>query len=287
MQSLADGPSWLDPDKTLAVMTLRHRHTPTQVCRANFDCNAQTKYYRGRYTRAFKEATIELSNNQANEEMRGERGYGAQAIAEKVITSMLSSPNDHKLSATSLQRAIESKRAGQSPSKLGRPERIPFQLVAALAKQSAMTQVASEGEASGKKIKALTEGLVTGTKWESVFSTEYCWTRTRSQHPEILNPVRAKINEDRQVEWLTYKNINNWTAAAKKFLIAIGMAKDEPGIIREYLALYSIEQQQLILVVFCYISFTRRRGAIRYISDPPRRSQLIRHDGRDTSSVQH
>jgi hypothetical protein len=269
MQALADGPSWLDPDKTLAAMTLRHRRTPAQVCRANFDCNAKTKYYRGRYTRAFKEATIELSNNQANKEMRGKRGYGEQAIAEKVNTSMLSSPNDHKLSATSLQRAIESKRAGQSPSKLGRPERIPFQLVAALAKQSAMMQVASEGEASGKKIKALTEGLVTGTKWESAFSTEYCWRRTRSQYPEILNPVRAKINEDRRVEWLTYKNIIDWTAAAKKFLIAIGMAKDEPGIIRGYLALYSIEQQQLILVVFRYISFTRRRGAIRYISDPP------------------
>ncbi len=40
--------------------------------------------------------------------MRGKRGYGAQAIAEKVNTSMLSSPNDHKLSATSLQPAIES-----------------------------------------------------------------------------------------------------------------------------------------------------------------------------------
>ena len=95
------------------------------------------------------------------------------------------------------------------PSKLGLPERIPFQLVAALAKQSAMMQVASEGEASGKKIKALTEGLITGTKWESVFSTtKYCWKRTRSQHPKILNPVREKINEDRRVEWLTYKNIN-------------------------------------------------------------------------------
>ena len=45
MQALADGPSWLDPDKTLAAMTLRHRRTPTQVCRANFDCNAKKKYY--------------------------------------------------------------------------------------------------------------------------------------------------------------------------------------------------------------------------------------------------
>ena len=70
-------------------------------------------------------------------------------------------------------------------------------------------------------------------------------------------------------------------------LIAIGMAKDEPGIILEYLALYSIEQQQLILVVFRYILFTRRQGGIRYISDPPRQSQLVRHDGRDPSSDQH
>jgi hypothetical protein len=132
MQSLADGPSWLDLDKTLGAMTLHHQCTPTQMCRANFNCNTQINYYRGQYTRTFNEATVELSNNQANEEMRGKRGYGAQAIAEKVNTSMLSSPNDHKLSATSLQRAIESKWAGQSPSKLGLPERIPFQLVAAL-----------------------------------------------------------------------------------------------------------------------------------------------------------
>ena len=61
------------------------------------------------------------------------------------------------------------------------------------------------------------------------------------------------------------------------------MAKDKPGIIREYLALYSTEQQQLLLVVFCYISFTCRQGAIRYISDPTRQSQLVRHDGQDPS----
>ena len=145
MQALADGLSWLDLDETLAAMTLCHRRTPTQVCRANFDCNAQIKYYRGQYTRAFKEAMIELSNNQANEEMRGKHEYGAHAIAERVNTSMLSSPNNHKLSAKSLQQAIESKQASQLPSKLGRPKRIAFQLVATLAKQLAMMQVASEG----------------------------------------------------------------------------------------------------------------------------------------------
>ncbi len=54
MQSLADGPSWFDPDKTLAAMTLCHRRTPTQVCRANFDDNAKKSYYRGRYKCALR-----------------------------------------------------------------------------------------------------------------------------------------------------------------------------------------------------------------------------------------
>jgi len=48
-----------------------------------------------------------------------------------------------------------------------------------------------------------------------------------------MNPVRAKHNDDRQVDWLTYKNVLEWNARAKKFLVDIGMAKDEPGTIRE------------------------------------------------------
>jgi hypothetical protein len=103
-----------------------------------------------------------------------------------------------------------------------------------LAQQSAMMQVAGEGEASSIKIKCLTEGLVSQTKWEGVFNTPYCWRKTRGLHPEIMNQVRAKINEDRCVEWLRYKNIWDWLAHTKDFLILIGMVKDEPGIIREY-----------------------------------------------------
>jgi len=96
-----------------------------------------------------------------------------------------------------------------------------------------MLQTSGEGEASGAGMKCLTEGLVAGTKWENEFSTDYVWRKTRRDHPEILIPVYAKNNEDRRVEWLSYKNIIDWTARAKQFLISIGMAKDEPGMIRE------------------------------------------------------
>ena len=80
---------------------------------------------------------------------------------------------------------------------------------------------------------SLTAGLVAGTAWENKFNLDYCWRRTRAKNPAILNPVKAKNNEDRRVEWLTYKNIMDWTACAKQFLVDIKMAKDEPGIIRE------------------------------------------------------
>ena len=71
---------------------------------------------------------------------------------------------------------------------------------------------ANEGEASSVKMKALTEGLVVNTKWQNVFSTEYCWRKTRTNHPEILNRVKAKVNKDCRVEWLSFKNIMEWTA---------------------------------------------------------------------------
>ncbi len=135
--------------------------------------------------------------------------------------------------ATTLREAVAFDRVGLSPVKHGRPEKIPSKFCATLSKQSAMMQFANEGEASSVKMKALTEGLVANTKWQNMFSTEYCWRKTQKNHPEILNPVKAKVKEDRRVEWLSYKNILEWTARAKEFLITIGMAKDEPGIIRE------------------------------------------------------
>ena len=94
-----------------------------------------------------------------------------------------------------------------------------------------MMQVCAEGEASAPKMKATASALIAGTNHN--FSVDYAWRKTRMRHPEILNPVKAKNHEDRRVEWLTYKNIIEWNARAKKFLIDVGMAKDCPGMIRK------------------------------------------------------
>ena len=53
------------------------------------------------------------------------------------------------------------------------------------------------------------------------------------EHPAILNPVQAKRHEDRRVDWLTYKNINTCTDAAKEYLVGISMLGNKPGTICE------------------------------------------------------
>jgi hypothetical protein len=144
---------------------------------------------------------------------------------------MLSSPSDCKIKPTALCDDVVSSSAGLSPAKGGCPEKIPLALCTSLATQSAMMQVSGEGEASSVRIRALPNGFVLQTKWEGTFNTEYCWRKARRNHLEILNPAQGKKNKDRHLEWLSYKNIMDWMARAKLFLIDFGMAKDEPGLI--------------------------------------------------------
>ncbi len=135
---------------------------------------------------------------------------------------------------TTVYEAIEASCIGVSPHKHGRPSIIPDSLHTALATHSSMLQISGEGEASSGKMKTLTAGLIAGTEWENKFNIEYCLRRTCVKNPAIiLNPVKAKNNEDRCVDWLTYTNIISWTARAKDFLVSIKVAKDEPGEVHD------------------------------------------------------
>ena len=154
------------------------KKTPSQVCRDNFNSNAKRLYYGDRYSNTFKKTTIKLSDSLNNDSMRGKHGQGARAISATFNESMLSSPSDRKIKATTLREAVAFDRVGFSPVKQGRPEKIPSKLCAALSKQLAMMHFANEGKALSVKMKALTEGLVSNMKWQNMFSTEYCWRKT-------------------------------------------------------------------------------------------------------------
>ena len=101
-------------------------------------------------------------------------------------------------------------------------------------------QVSGEGEMSSLKMRTLATAMTLGTPHEGKLTDDHIWKMCRHRHPEYIKPAQAVDNEDRRVDWLTYNNIIKWMKRAKKFLLDIGMAKDEPGIIRKWLWLYCI-----------------------------------------------
>ena len=214
-------------------MIVRKKRDRSTLNRDNFSAKANKTYYGDRYKAAHKEATTMLQANRNDPNKWGKRGFGATSVVADVNERMLSSPNDRKLTKTAVSEAVDAKKAGVSPAKRGRPCKIPSPLPRGLAQHAIMLQTLGDGEATGALIKCTADAIVTGTAWENKINTEYLWRKTRREYPEILMPHSAKNNEDRRVDWLSYGNILAWTARAKEFLISIGMAKDEPGIIRK------------------------------------------------------
>ncbi len=95
-------------------------------------------------------------------------------------------------------------------------------------------QVSGDGEASSSIMRQVASAVLVGMEHNGKINVGYLWRKTRQHHPEIMNPVRAKNHENHRVDWLTYKNLIDWNKRAKQFLIEIGMADDQPGIICEY-----------------------------------------------------
>ena len=209
-------PLWMDTDKTIE------------------------HYYQTRYKQAFKAATLKYQQEGSKDNFQGKKGTGIRAIVNKANNEMLASPNDMKLTRAAVHAAILRGEFGVSPPKRGRKPVVNPTLTFALATHSTMMQVSGEGEASAIKMKAVASALMSGTTHEGSVSIDYLWRKTRLSHPEIMNPVKAKNHEDRRVDWLTYKNIFDWNLRAKQFLVDLGMANDEPGMIRMLLGEVSV-----------------------------------------------
>ena len=215
-------------------MSTRSKRTSSQMCVDNFNTNCKKLQRLDQYKAAFKTATIEINGNAADPSKVGKGGYGVRAVIKRINDKMLCSPSDCKLSKTAVNREVfEKGQFGKSPPKWGAKESIPSVLPYALAMQSAMMQVSGDGEASALNMKATAQALISRTPHDNKVNVDYVWRRARKDYPEILNPVRAKSNEDRRIDWLTFKNIHDWNARAKSVLVKMGMASNEPGKIRK------------------------------------------------------
>ena len=193
--------------------------------------NKCLKVYRdAKYKEAMKLATKDWAASIGGT-TKGKRGSGLCAICAKYNSEQLSSPNDKKLSKSSVARHVDNGIIGMSPPVMGRPRVTPTAMTDAMSLHASMIQVSGQGEASRLKMVGVAEALTVGIGKK--VDPDYLWRRTRHDHPETNLPVGAIDDEDRCVDWLTYKNLNDWTDAAKRELIALGMVKDEPGYISE------------------------------------------------------
>ena len=227
---LANFPSWMNPDLARHSMTRRPRKNLPQAHLSRLVKKMDKTYYSDRYKNAFKAATLSANIPDCD---KGKRGNGVDSICTRVNQEMLSSPSDRKLARSTLHRAIQAGEFGISPKKLGRRSKLPTEFTQALAVHSVMMQVSGEGEMSSLKMRTLATAMTLGTPHEGKMTNEHIWKMCRHRHPEYIKPAHAVDNEDRRVDWLTYNNIMMWMKRAKKFVLDIGMAKDEPGIIRK------------------------------------------------------
>ena len=88
-------------------------------------------------------------------------------------------------------------------------------------------QVAGQGEEKIKSMFNTATTLIVGTKWSGKINTDNAYRKARTKYPEILQPIKVKDSEDRQMNWMSYKNINDWKYTAKYIYIDMNMIKDE------------------------------------------------------------
>ena len=145
----------------------------------------------------------------------------------------MTSPSDKKINYSTLAKAVKEGKIGETPEKLGRPCKVPMELCHAVATHSTMMQASGQGEGSKRKLLPFIEGLKADTDHE--FSTEWAYRKTLENESAMMMPADSVDVDDRRVEWLTFKNINQMMDMSKKVFIEKGMAKDEPGMIRKLL----------------------------------------------------
>jgi hypothetical protein len=250
-------PEWCDRDGTRKSMTRHQRKNLTQAHLSRLTCQVEKRYYSARYSAGYKAATLAMQSTADSKQY----GTGLRATVNRINKEMLHSPNDKKLTKSTIYNAVARGDFGISPLKNGRKGVIPPELTHGLACHSVMMQASGEGEASSLKMRAISSAVTLGTKFENTFSTDYLWRKTRLDHPRLIMPAKAIDNEDRRVDWLTYKNINDWNTRAKSFLVSIGMGTEDPGLIRKCFVCFIFCQHvtHSICSFECLFHFRRRR----------------------------
>ena len=168
---------------------------PTQTCQDNFKESGKKKWWDERYKAPFKSAI--------NYEKAGKREYGVAVVAKEINSTMLSSPNDRKLSKMSLYiKVLWHKHVSKSPPQWGHPQYIPSALSCEPATYSAMMQFSREGRASAVAMKATLHPLVAGMPHKNKFNVKYV-LRCTKESSRYITPSTGK-EKWRSAYWLAH-----------------------------------------------------------------------------------
>ena len=121
-----------------------------------------------------------------------------------------------------------------SPLKNESCVKVTPEITSQLAMQAAIMQAAGQGEANYRNMSKIILAMTAGTEHEETLDTKYVFFKARATHPKVFTPVLTKNDDNRQIDWMTYKNINDWTDMVKKELLRIGMVVDKPGLISKF-----------------------------------------------------
>ena len=190
--------------------------------------------------------------NLNNKQQRGKKGFGAQYVAKNCNASHITSPNDRDIYKDTLRVAVHRGGVGGETPKRGRPSIIPSEFTNTVSKQAIIMQVAGHGEAKLKVVVNTDNVLIFGTKWAGKINTNNMWSKECTKHPIKLQPLKVKDSEDRWVNWLSYKYINELKYLVKDLLIDMNMVKYKPGWISNICFLVYLFTTYMLRISYCF-----------------------------------
>ena len=204
-----------------AITRKTTRRSSQQASVARLEVKQENTAYNNRYKMAFKEATELIAGKSVSP--RG--GESVPCLIGK-LNSKYNLVGKRKLSRSTVYRAVQHGKIGQSPCKKGPNPKIPDVLLEIAAVHSEISQVGSGGELRGRDFKRLIGAAVLGTPHESKFNVDSAWKKLRVRHPEKIQAANIATAEDARLRWTTYDNLQRWFDEAKADLIALGLAID-------------------------------------------------------------
>jgi hypothetical protein len=220
-ENLDDGPSFPSSIKS-GIKKMRKSFRQASVCR--LDAKRVRLDYDGRYSKAWKDATILVASKDHKEP--------CEAVCNRLNKKFRLDRKNKQLKRSTVFQAVKDGRAGMSPKKRGPACAIPDTFLETVATHSEVCQV-GDGELKGKDLKRLIGASILGTKYEDMFSVEGAWRKLRKDFPESFQASTNLSIEDARAQWTTHDNLNQWFEDAKKDLLRTGLVIDEEVLNQE------------------------------------------------------